>query len=112
MLAKDEDILCLGKRDQCKEGKNRIGAIEYHGVKLKEGMTVSKHSSHKEKIKSQEKEATLRIALGFGEHCLGIWAKWSHFSKTFLKTHLGFDPIYKTQKWFSKRSSSLIHNIF
>ena len=27
-------------------------------------------------------------------------------------THLVFDPIYKTQKWFAKRSSGLIYNIF
>ena len=54
----------------------------------------------------------MRVAFGLREQCLGIWAKWSHFRKTFLKTHLGFDPIYKTQKWFSPRSSGLIHNIF
>ena len=51
-------------------------------------------------------------ALGFREQCLGIWAQWSHLSKTSRKTHLGFDPIYKTQKWFAKRSSGLIYNIF
>ena len=27
VLAKDEDVHCLGKRDQCREGKNMIGAI-------------------------------------------------------------------------------------
>ena len=27
VLAIDEDICCLGKRDQCREGKNRIEAI-------------------------------------------------------------------------------------
>ena len=26
VLVKDEDILCLGKHDQCREGKNRFGA--------------------------------------------------------------------------------------
>ena len=59
---------------------------------------MSKHSSHKEKVKTQEKEAKGEVALGFREQFLGIWAKWSHFRKK-LKTHLGFDPIYKNQKW-------------
>ena len=27
VLTTDEDIRCLGKRDQCREGKNKIGAI-------------------------------------------------------------------------------------
>ena len=27
VLAKDEDVHCLGKHDQCKKGKNRIAAI-------------------------------------------------------------------------------------
>ena len=79
VLAKDEDVHCLGKRDQWIGGKNRFGAIYYHGIDSKEGMTVSKHPSNKEKVKSQEKEAKRRVALGFGDQYLRIWVQWSHF---------------------------------
>ena len=58
VLAKDDNIHYLGKHDQCKEGKNRIGATQYQGVDSKEGVTVSKHLNLNEKVKSQEKEAT------------------------------------------------------
>ena len=56
-----------------------IGAIQYLGIDSKEGMTMSKHPSHKKKVKTQVKEAKRRVALGFGDQCLGIWAQWSHF---------------------------------
>ena len=112
VLATSEDIRCLGKRDQCREGKNKIGAIYYPGIDSKEGMTMSKHLSHKERVKMQEEAATRGVTLGFEDQCLGIWANGVTFSPTLRKTHLGFDLIYKTQKWFSLRSIGLIYNIF
>ena len=81
-------------------------------IDLTKGMTVSKYSSLRDKFKTQEKLAHWRVALGFREQFLGICDQWSHLSKTSRKTHLGFDPIYKTQKWFAKRSSGLIYTIF
>ena len=75
-------------------------------------MIVSKYPSLRGKIKSQEKMTNWGAALGFREQFLGIWTQWSHLSKNFRRIHLGFDPIYKTQKWFAKRPSGLIYNIF
>ena len=57
VLSKDDHIHCLGKHDQCREGKNKIGAISYHGIDLKEDITVSKYPSLKDEIKFQEKMA-------------------------------------------------------
>ena len=57
VLAKDDNVHCLGKRDQYREDKNKIGATWYHGIDVKEGMPVSKYSSLENKIKSQEKMA-------------------------------------------------------
>ena len=59
-------------------------------------VAVSKYPSLRDKVKTQEKLANWRVALGLREQCLGIWAQWSHLSKMSRKTHLGFDPIYKT----------------
>ena len=109
---KDNNIHCLGNLVQCREVKNNIGAIQYHRIGLTKGMTVSKYPSLRDKIKTLEKLAKWGVALGLRDWCLGIWAQWSHLSKTSRKTHLGFDSIYKTQKWFAKRSSGLIYNIF
>ena len=63
---------------------------------MTKGMTVSKYSSLRDKVKTQEKLVNWRVALRFREQCLGIWAQWSHLSKTSKKTHLGFDSIDKT----------------
>ena len=73
---------------------------------------MSKHPSHKEKVKSQENKAKRRVALGFGDQCHGIWANGVTFGSTLWKTHLGYDPIYKTQKWFAENTSGLSQNIF
>ena len=73
---------------------------------------MSKHPSQKEKVKMQEKEAKGRVVLGSEDQCLGIWANGVTFSSALRKTHLRFDPIYKTQKLFAKRSNGLIYNIF
>ena len=66
-------------------------------------MTVSKHPSHKEKVKTQEEEATRGVALGFEDQCLGIWANGVTFSPTLKNTHLGLDPIYKTKSSFAEK---------
>ena len=66
-------------------------------------MTVSKHPSHKEKFKSQEKKEKGGIALGFEDQWLRIWTNGVTFSPTLKKAHLGLDPIYKTQKWFAEK---------
>ena len=61
---------------------------------------MSNHPSHKEKAKTQEKEAKGRVALGFDDRCLGIWANGVTFSSMLKKTHLGLDPIYKPKSSF------------
>ena len=40
---------------------------------------MSKHPSYREKVKSQEKEAKRRVALGFGEPVPWDLGQWSHF---------------------------------
>ena len=64
---------------------------------------MSKHPSHKEKVKSQEKKAKGGVALGFEDQCLGIWANGVTFSPTLKKTHLGLDSIYKPKNSFAKK---------
>ena len=64
VLAKGEDIHCLGKCNQCREGKNMFGAIWYRGIGLKEGMTMSKYPSQQEKVKTQGNKAKEGVALG------------------------------------------------
>ena len=65
VLARGEDIHYLGKRNQCREGRNRTGAIYHRWIDSKEDMTMSKHPSHQEKVETQEKEAKERVVLGF-----------------------------------------------
>ena len=57
VLATDEDNRCLGKRNQCREGKDRIEANWYRWIDSMIGMTISKYSSHQRKIRLQGKEA-------------------------------------------------------
>ena len=64
---------------------------------------MSKHLSHKERVKSQEKKEKGGVALGFEDQFLGIWANGVTFSPTLKKTRLGLDPIYKTQKLFARK---------
>ena len=61
---------------------------------------MSKHPSHKERVKTQEEGATRGVALGFEDQCLGIWANRVTFFPTLKKTHLGLDPIYKPKSSF------------
>ena len=62
---------------------------------------MSKHLSHKEKVKSQEKKAKGGVALGFEDQCLGIWVNGVTLSPTLEKTHLGLDLIYKPKSGFA-----------
>ena len=64
VLARGEDIHCLGKCDQGRTGENGIGATLYQGIDSKEGMTVSKYSSQQKKIKTQGKTTKEGVALG------------------------------------------------
>ena len=64
---------------------------------------MSKHLSHKERVKTQEEKATGWVALGFEDHCLGIWANGVTFSPTLKKTNLGLDPIDKPKSSFARK---------
>ena len=64
---------------------------------------MSKRSSHKEKVKTQEEEAKGGVVLGFEDQCLGIWANGVTFSPTLKNTHLGLDLIYKPKSGFAEK---------
>ena len=68
---------------------------------------MSKHPSHKERVKTQEEEATRGVALGFEDQCLGIWANGVTFSPTLKKTHLGLNLIYKPKSSFAGKDKIL-----
>ena len=72
VLATSEDIRCLGERDQCREVKDGIGAIECQWIDSMIDVIVSKFSSHHGKIRLQGKEAKEGLALG-----LEISAFWT-----------------------------------
>ena len=64
VLATSEDIRYLGKRDQCREVKDRIGAILYPCIDSMKDMTESKYPSHQGKVRLQGKKAKEGVVLG------------------------------------------------
>ena len=106
VLARGEDIHCLGKRDQCRTCENGIGAILYQGTGSKVGMTVSRHPSQQEKVKMQGKKAKEGVALGLEISAFHIQGNGVIFCPALKKTHLGLDPIYKPKKWFCRKRSN------
>ena len=63
VLATSKDIRCLGKRDQCRELKDRIGAIQYRWTDSMKDMTESKYPSHQGKVRLKGKEAKEGVVL-------------------------------------------------
>ena len=63
-------------------------------------MTVSKHSSQQEKVKTQGKKEKGGVALGLKISALGSEPNGVTFCPTLKKTHLGLDSIHKPKKWF------------
>ena len=74
VLARGEDIRCLGKRDQCKTGENGIGSgrLEgrYDSVKAPESTREDQNARENDK-----RRGSARV----GDQCLLDLGQWSHF---------------------------------
>ena len=65
---------------------------------------MSKHLSHQEKVKTQEKEAKEGVALGFEISAYHIQGNGVTFCPALEETHLGFNSIYKPKKVFCRKN--------
>ena len=104
VLAISEDIRCLGKRNQCREGKDRIGAIQYLWIDSMRDMTISKCPSPQGKVRLQGKEAKEGVALVLEISACQIQENGVTICPALEETHLGNSLIYKPKKVFGRKS--------
>ena len=65
---------------------------------------MSKHLSHQEKVKTQEKEEKEGVALGLEISAFQIQGNGVIIYPALEETHLGNSPIYKPKKVFGRKS--------